>query len=66
VRTDTEEETKVNAKGSNIGASFAGYPKDTKMAVVIELERLGVVNSPYAELSFDSRYEGRSLEERTG
>jgi len=66
VRTDTEEEPKVNAKGSNIGTRFAGHPEDTKVAVVIEFERLGVVNSPYTELSFDSRYEGRSLEEGTG
>ena len=66
MRTDTEEEPKVNAKGSNIGTRFAGHPEDTKVAVVIEFERLGVVNSPYTELSFDSRYEGRSLEEGTG
>lgn len=64
--TDTEEEPKVNAKGSNIGASFAGHPEDTEVTVVIEFEKLGVVNGPYTELSFDSRYEGRSLEERTG
>jgi uncharacterized protein YvpB len=66
VRTDTKEEPKVNAKGSNIGASFAGHPEDAKVAVIIELEELGVVNSPYTELSLDSRYEGRSLEECTG
>jgi len=66
VRTYTEEEPKMNAKGANIGTSFAGHPENTKVAVVIEFEEPGVVNSPYTKLSFDSRYEGRSLEERTG
>lgn len=66
MRTDTEEEPKVNAKGSNIGTCFAGHPEDTEVAVVIEFEKLGIVYSPDTELSFDSGYEGRSLEERTG
>ena len=66
MRTDPEEEPKVNTKRSNIGTRFAGHPEDTKVAVVIEFEKFRVVNSSYAELSFDSRYEGRSLEKRTG
>ena len=65
MRTDTEEEPKVNAKGSNIGTCFAGHPENTKVAVVIKFEELGIVDSPYTELSFDSGYEGRPLEERT-
>ena len=66
MRTDTEEEPKVNAQGPNIGARFAGHPEDTEVAVVIEFEKLGVVYSPYTKLSLDSRYERRPLEERTG
>ena len=56
----------MNTKRSDIGTRFAGHPEDTKVAVVIEFEKFRVVNSSYAELSFDSRYEGRSLEKRTG
>ena len=45
----------MNTKRSNIGTRFARHAGDPKVAVVIEFEKLGVVNSLYTELSFDMR-----------
>ena len=66
VGTNTEEETKVDAEGSDIGTGLAGNPEDTEMTVIVELDELRLVNGTDTKLALDGRDQRRSLEESTG
>lgn len=63
--TYTEQQTKVNAERSNVSASLAADPEDCQVAVIIELEQLGLVDSSDAQLSLDRGDEWWSLKEGT-
>lgn len=56
----------MDAKRSNVGTGFAGDPEDGEVAVVVELDKLALVDGSHAELALDGRDEGRSLEESSG
>ena len=64
--TDTEKETKMDAKSSNVGTGLARDPEDTEMTVVVELDELGLIDRADTELTLDGRDQRRSLEESTG
>lgn len=64
--SDTEEETKVDAEGTDVGTGLARDPEDAEVAVVVELDELAVVDGTDAELTLDGGDEGRTLEEGSG
>lgn len=66
VGADTEKETEMDAKGSDIGTGLARNPEDTEVTVIVELDELGLVNGADTKLALDGRNQRRSLEEGTG
>lgn len=66
VGTDTEEETKVDTEGTNVGTSLTADPEDTEVALVVELVVLALVDGTDTELALDGRDQRGALEERTG
>lgn len=40
VSTNSEKETKMDAKGSDVGSGLAGHPEHGKVAVIVELHKL--------------------------
>ena len=66
VTTNTEQETEVHAKRTDICAGLTRHPEDGEVALLIELEELGLVDGTNTELTLDGRDERGSLEERTG
>jgi hypothetical protein len=65
VTADTEEETKVDTEGTDVGTGLARDVEDGKLALVVELEELARVDGADTELPLDSGDERRALEERT-
>mmetsp|Transcript_10808 Transcript_10808/g.17906 ORF Transcript_10808/g.17906 Transcript_10808/m.17906 type:complete len:230 (-) Transcript_10808:152-841(-) len=65
VTTGSHQETKVDTEGTNVGSRFTFDPKDTEISLGIKFQKFGIVNGSYAQLSLDSRNEGRSLKERS-
>jgi hypothetical protein len=66
VATDTEKKTQVDAEGSDISTGLAADPEDTEVSVVVELDKLALVNGSDTKLALDGRNQRGSLEERTG
>jgi hypothetical protein len=66
VSTDTEKETQVHAKSSDIGTSLAADPEDTKVAVIVKLDELALVDCSDTQLTLDGRDQGGALEQSTG
>lgn len=66
VAADTEEETKVDAEGSDVGTSLAADPEDTEVTVIVKLDELALVDGSDTELALDGRDQRGTLEERTG
>lgn len=66
VGADTEQKTQVNAKGTDIGASLAADPENTKLPLIVEFVELALVDGTDTELALDSGDERGTLEERTG
>jgi hypothetical protein len=65
VSTDTEEQTQVDTEGTDIGTSLTADPEDTKVALIVELVQLALVDGTDTELTLDGRDQGRTLEEST-
>lgn len=64
VRADAEIQAHVNAERANVRSRLAGEPKDSEIALGVELEQFRTVHGSYAKNAFDSGNERRSLEER--
>lgn len=62
---NTEEETEVNAQGTDVGTGLAAHPEDGEVAVVVKLNQLRLVDCSDAQLALDGRDQRRSLEEGT-
>lgn len=60
-----EESHQVHAESPDVCASFARNPEDAQVAVIVELDDLGLVNGADTELTLDGRDQGRALEEGT-
>lgn len=65
VGADTEKQTKVNTQGSDVSPSFTAHPKDTQVALIVELVELALVDGTDTELTLDGRNKRRTLEKRT-
>lgn len=65
VGSDTKEQSHVYTEGSDVGTSLTADPEDTEVAVIVELDELGLVDGSDTELSLDGRNQGRALEEGT-
>mmetsp|Transcript_10076 Transcript_10076/g.28250 ORF Transcript_10076/g.28250 Transcript_10076/m.28250 type:complete len:213 (-) Transcript_10076:533-1171(-) len=66
VSAGTNEQTEVDAHGSDVRSGLARDPKDTQVALLIVLDELGFVNGADAKLTLHGRDEGRTLEEGAG
>jgi hypothetical protein len=66
VGTNTEEETKVDTEGTDVGTSLTADPEDTEVALVVELVVLALVDGTDTELTLDGGDKRGTLEERTG
>ena len=56
----------MHAESSDVGTSLARNPENCKIALLVELEELGLVNGTYAKLALYGRDERGALEERAG
>jgi hypothetical protein len=65
VTADTEEETKVDTEGTDVGTCLARDVEDGELALVVELEELARVDGADTELPLDGGNKRRTLEERT-
>ena len=65
VTANTEEETKVDTEGTDVGTGLARNVEDSKLALVVKLEELAGVDGADTELSLDSGNKRRALEEST-
>jgi hypothetical protein len=63
VRADAEQQTEVNAEGSDVCAGFTADPKDGKVALIVELDELALMDGADAQLALDGGDERRALEE---
>lgn len=66
VRANTEQQTQVHTEGSNVRAGLAADPEDTEVAVVVKLDKLGLVDGSDTELTLDGGDQRRALEEGAG
>ena len=66
VAAHTKDKTKVHAKRTNVGAGLTRHPEDTKVALLIELQELRLVDGTDTELTLDRRNERGTLEEGAG
>lgn len=66
VRTDTEQKSQVDTECSDVSAGLTADPEDTEVAVVVELNKLGLVDGSDTELTLNGRDQGGSLEQGTG
>ena len=53
VTPDTEQKTKVYTECSDVGTGLTRYPEHGEVALLIELQELGLVNSTHTELTLD-------------
>lgn len=65
VSTHAEQQTQVDTESTDVGTSLAADPEDTKMAVVVKLIQLALVDGTDTELTLDRRDQRRTLEQRT-
>jgi hypothetical protein len=62
---DSQKESEVLAKGSNVTSRLNRTPKDGQSLVFVVLEEFDLVNLPDSESLFDSRNSGWHLKNRT-
>jgi hypothetical protein len=65
VGTDTEEETKVDRPGTDVGTGLAVELGNDKSTVLVVLNELRVVDRTDTELTLDGRDKRGTLEEST-
>lgn len=63
VGADAEQKSQVDTEGTDVGTSLAANPEDTEVAVVVELDKLGLVDGTDTQLTLDGRNQRRALEE---
>lgn len=63
--TNAEQQSQMNAESTDVGTSLAADPEDAKMAFVVKLVQLALVDGTDTELALDSRDKRRALKEGT-
>mmetsp|Transcript_16843 Transcript_16843/g.39923 ORF Transcript_16843/g.39923 Transcript_16843/m.39923 type:complete len:219 (-) Transcript_16843:483-1139(-) len=66
VSAGTNEQTEMDAHGSDVRSGLARHPKDAQVALLIVLDEFRFVNGADAKLALHGRDEGRTLEEGAG
>jgi len=66
VTSNSQQQSQVNTKSSNVGTGFTADPEDSEVTVIVEFDELTVVDGTDTKLTFDGRDERRSLEESSG
>lgn len=66
VRADAEEETDVDAEGTDVGTGLALDPEDAELALVVVLDDLALVDGADAEAALDGRDGRGALEQAAG
>lgn len=66
MRADAEKKTEVNTQSTDVSSRLAADPENTKVSVIVELEKLALVDGSDTKLALDSRDKRRPLEESTG
>lgn len=66
MRTNAEKKAEVNTQSTNVSSRLAADPENTKVSVIVELEKLAFVDGSDTKLALDSRDKRRPLEESTG
>lgn len=62
VAAHSQQQTQVDAKGSDVGTGLAGYPEHRQVALLVVLIQLGLVDGTDTQLPLHSTDEGGSLE----
>lgn len=65
VCANTEQKTKMHAKGTDIGSGLAADPEDTQLPLIVELVKLALMDGTNTQLTLDGGNQGRSLEKST-
>jgi hypothetical protein len=63
MRPDSQQEAQMNAEGSDVCASLAANPKHGKVAFIVELDELTLVDGADAQLALNGGYERWALEQ---
>lgn len=66
VCSHAKQQPHMHAERSDVCASLAADPEDAEVAVVVELDELGLVDGSDTKLSLDGRNQGRALEQGAG
>lgn len=66
VRTNAKKKAEVNTQSTNVSSRLTADPENTKVSVIVELEKLALVDGSDTKLALDSRDKRRPLEESTG
>jgi len=65
VSTNTQKKAEMYTESTNVGSSLAGNPENTKVALVVELDELGLVDGTDTELTLDGGDKRWTLEKST-
>jgi hypothetical protein len=66
VGAHTKQQSKMYAKGTNVGSGFAADPENTELPLIVKLVKLALVDGSDTELALNGRNERWSLEESSG
>lgn len=66
VSANAEKKTQVHTEGTDVGTGLAADPEDAQMTIVVELDKLALVDGSDTQLTFDSGDQRRTLEQSTG
>lgn len=66
VRANTKQQTQVDTERPDVRAGLTADPEDTEVAIVVELDELGLVDGSDTQLALDGRDQRRALEKRAG
>lgn len=64
--SNAQKKTEMDTEGTDVGSSLAGNPEDTEVALIVELDKLRLMNGTDTELTLDGGDKWWTLEESTG
>jgi hypothetical protein len=66
VGAHTKQQTKMYAKGTDVGSGFTAHPENTQLPLIVKLVKLALVDGSNTELALDGGNERWTLEESSG